>query len=228
MDDGFGGDFTLVLSGADLPEVTAYTASGSNITTGNLYRFYTVSENAVGLSTSVSSIASFRACQAPSGLDPPTRVATTESSVSLSWAGPTDDGGCSITGFALFVADEAAATAAGLTYAEVHSDAVRNLPSLNSFTITDFSTLPTSISVGANLRVQLHVFNQGGFSISSSRTLRVVLAAAPPAPAAGPARDSSATTSSLIRVTYSAPASDGGSPITNYEVQMDDGIGGGF
>lgn len=32
----------------------------------------------------------------------------------------------------------------------------------------------------------------------------------------------------MIRVTYTAPASDGGTPLTNYEVQMDDGLGGGF
>ena len=36
------------------------------------------------------------------------------------------------------------------------------------------------------------------------------------------------TSSSILKVTYDAPSSDGGMPITSYEVQMDDGIGGGF
>ncbi len=42
-----------------------------------------------------------------------------------------------------------------------------------------------------------------------------------------PVRDDSSTSSDVIRITYSEP-NTGGSPITNYEIQMDDGYGGGF
>jgi hypothetical protein len=57
--------------------------------------------------------------------------------------------------------------------------------------------------------------------------LRVVLAGTPGAPASAAVRDATVTSATTLRVTYSPPA-DGGSPITNYEVQIDDGVGGGF
>jgi hypothetical protein len=56
--------------------------------------------------------------------------------------------------------------------------------------------------------------------------LKAILAGTPQAPSSGPVRDS-VTSSSLLKVTYSPP-NDSGSPISNYEVQMDDGVGGGF
>jgi hypothetical protein len=42
-----------------------------------------------------------------------------------------------------------------------------------------------------------------------------------------PTSDPTITCGTAIKILYSAP-SDGGSPITNYEIQMDDGYGGGF
>ena len=57
MDDGEQGDFSLVFSGAGYPDLIEYTADGDLIVTGRPYRFYTVSENYVGLSTSASDIA---------------------------------------------------------------------------------------------------------------------------------------------------------------------------
>lgn len=71
-------------------------------------------------------------------------------------------------------------------------------------------------------------FNEGGFSVTSTQSLRVVLASVPSQPAHGAGSDASVTSATAIKVLYDAPASDGGTPITNYEVQMDDGIGGGF
>jgi large repetitive protein len=226
MDDGAGGDFSLVFSGSGYPDLTQYSVTGAAISTGALYRFYLVSENAVGLSAAASDISAFRACEAPSGLAPPTRVATSESSVSVAWLPPADDGGCSVTGYALFVGDEAlAGPGDALSYVEVHAADVRDRPSLNSFTVT---ALPSGVAPGASLRFKLAAFNQGGFSATSERSLRVILATVPSAPAAAAASDPAVTSSSVIKVTYSAPASDGGSPISNYEVQMDDGVGGGF
>ena len=225
MDDGSQGDFSLVFSGAGYPDQVEHTVDGALVETGLPYRFYTVSENYVGLSTSTSAIAEFRACQAPSGLAAPTRVSTTDSSVELAWTAPEDDGGCTLTGYALLAGDEDAATAQGVSYAEVHSSAVGGDPTIGTFTVTE---LPPSASAGSNLRFKLMAFNEGGFSVTSTQSLRVVLASVPDQPTAPAARDSALTSPTMLRVTYSAPASVGGSPITNYEVQMDDGIGGGF
>lgn len=61
-----------------------------------------------------------------------------------------------------------------------------------------------------------------------------LLASVPLKPTDVPASDSTVTSSTVIRVTYSvgtvgvtAP-DDGGSPLVSYEVQMDDGLGGDF
>ena len=144
----------------------------------------------------------------------------------LSWSPPADDGGCAVTGFALLLGDEKDATASGeIPYAEVHAADVRNEPNLSAFSVTAF---PAGTAVGANLRFKLIVFNQGGFSTTSSNSTRVELAGVPQAPASAPTRDHAVTSGSVIRVTYSAPPSDGGAPLTSYEVQMDDGLGGGF
>jgi hypothetical protein len=144
----------------------------------------------------------------------------------LSWSAPTDDGGCAVTGYALLLGDEKDASASGeIPYSEVHAADVRNKPTLSSFSVTSF---PAGTAVGANLRFKIIVFNQGGFDTTSTNSTRVELAAVPAAPAGAPARDHAVTSGSVIRVAYLPPPNDGGSPLTSYEVQMDDGLGGGF
>lgn len=88
--------------------------------------------------------------------------------------------------------------------------------------------MPDTAAAGATLRFKMMAFNEGGFSVTSTQSLRVVLASVPTQPAHGAVSDASVTSATAIKVLYDAPASDGGTPITNYEVQMDDGIGGGF
>jgi hypothetical protein len=135
-----------------------------------------VSENHVGLSTSASDIAEFRACLEPSGLAAPITVSTTDSTVSISWSAPEDDGGCALTGYAILAGDEDVATSSGVTYSEVHSGEVRDDPSMSTFTVTE---IPATASAGSNLRFKLMVFNEGGFSVTSTQSLRVVLASVP-------------------------------------------------
>lgn len=224
MDDGSNGEFALVFSGSGYPDLTQFASAPGTVAMGQLYRFYLVSENHVGLSTAASDIAAYRACQAPGDLDPPERVSTSQTAVTLVWSPPGDDGGCTITSYALFMGDEATATAVGIVYSEVHSSEIRDRPSLNTFTVT---ALP-SVAVGTTLRFKLAAFNQGGFGATSDRSLRVVLASTPTQPTDAAASDTSVTSGSVLKVTYLPPPSDGGSPVTNYEVQMDDGVGGGF
>lgn len=54
------------------------------------------------------------------------------------------------------------------------------------------------------------------------------MAGVPDTPTSAPLRDHDVTSGQVIRVTYSAPTTDGGNPLISYEVQMDDGLGGGF
>ena len=51
----------MIFSGSGYPDQTEYTVS-TDLETGMPYRFYVVSENYVGLSTSASSITEHRAC----------------------------------------------------------------------------------------------------------------------------------------------------------------------
>jgi hypothetical protein len=108
-------------------------------------------------------------------------------------------------------------------FVEVHATTVNNKPMLTSYSITD---LPSGI-LGKSVKFKVKVTNIGGYFSETCEALSVVIANVPTTPAAGPVSDLTITTISLIRVTYAEPA-NGGSLLTNYEVQMDDGIGGGF
>lgn len=102
------------------------------MTTGNPYRFYVVAENYVGLSSAPSDISTHWVCHAPSGLEPPTRVSTTSTSVDLAWSPPSDDGGCAVTGYAILFGDEKDASPTGeIPYTEVHAVQVRDNPNLS-------------------------------------------------------------------------------------------------
>jgi titin len=150
--------------------------SDSSLETGLNYRFYVVSENYVGLSGQASDISEYRLCQLPTGIEPPSVVSTTSTSIDLSWSRPSDDGGCSVTGYGILVADEASGSTSSLTYQEVHSSVLNSDSSITSYTITE---LPVSALPGTTLRFKLKVYNQGGFSAESIQATRVVLASVP-------------------------------------------------
>ena len=68
----------------------------------------------------------------------PERTGSTANSMSLHWEHPEDNGGCLITGFAVFRND---GTAEGEITIEANADSdtnVRNRPTLDALTITNF------------------------------------------------------------------------------------------
>jgi hypothetical protein len=157
------------------------------------------------------------ACIAPSGLDRPIQGAVSKTSVELYWMEPYDDGGCPLYGYSILRDD-----GAGGSFVEVHATDVNGKPSLNTYTVTD---LPTSTSI-LTVKFKIKAINKAMLSVTS-KPRSIVLASPPSAPLSAPYSDSLLTTSSMIKVLFNEP-SDGGSPILNYEVQMDDGMGGGF
>lgn len=105
-------------------------------------------------------------------------------------------------------------------FVQVHAETM-SLPSLRSFTVTD---LP---AVGTVVQFKIEATNRGGFSNTSYETLTVVIADVPATPIDAPVSDILSTNSLQIVISFDEPAS-GGSVLTNYEVLIDDGLGGGF
>lgn len=69
--------------------------------------------------------------------------------------------------------------------------------------------------------------NRGGYYNISYDALSVVIADVPATPTNAPVSDAEYTDPTRIRVTYDEPSS-GGSVLTNYQIAIDDGLGGGF
>lgn len=206
------GDFRLVHQG----QRNTLTATVTGLTTGLPYRFYVQAENYVDKSIA-SDIKTVYSCISPSGMDAPIKGTVTTTSVKLYWLPPLDDGGCPLLGYSILRDDGASGN-----FIEVHASDVNALPSLNQFTVTDLPTTPS----GKTVRFRIQAHNIGGHSVVS-KTTNVVIASVPGTPGSAPVSDFSATTGSLIKITYSKP-DEGGSPILNYEIQMDDGLGNGF
>lgn len=77
------------------------TFTSPNLVTGRLYKFKHVALNKVGESVA-STTQSIYACVAPSGFERPVVTTSTETSITITWKDPKDNGGCPITGFKVF------------------------------------------------------------------------------------------------------------------------------
>ena len=71
------------------------------LTPGAVYTFKVSAANYNGEGAE-SSAAPLRSCVAPSGVSPPKLVGSTESTVTLRWEQPLDDGGCAVSGYRLY------------------------------------------------------------------------------------------------------------------------------
>ena len=70
-------------------------------------------------------------------MDPPTRHSSTSTQLTLDWTAPSSEGGCSVTGYAVFRDDGSA----GAVSTEVNTGSdtnVRDKPTLRSMLITNF------------------------------------------------------------------------------------------
>lgn len=105
----------------------------------------------------MSTTFTFNACLAPSSQLNPYRIDSTTTSITLGWHEPLDDGGCPITGYAVF-RDEGNE---GATTVEVNSNgdtAVRGIPTLRQLIVTN---LPAGAQ-GNYVRFSITAFNREG------------------------------------------------------------------
>jgi len=152
------------------------------LTTGEIYRFKVSAFNFNG-EGSLSAELSTYSCTPPSSLSAPLRSSSTLTTMTLDWTAPSDDGGCPITGYALFRNDGAL----GATTTEVNSNndpSIRDLPALRQAVVTFFPASPT----GLTFSFKVSAFN--AIASVDSETINYILGTTPSAPAAGPSLDS--------------------------------------
>ena len=101
-----------------------------NLKRGRAYRFYIVAEafNETGPSSPISTIFT---CVVPSGLQAPTFVKTTSTTMSLVWIEPKNNGDCPLLGFALF-RDDGLSTDTVIEVNQVNDPLIRNIHTLNA------------------------------------------------------------------------------------------------
>lgn len=195
MDDGLGGDFEEIYYGENSATLTTYTVT--NLTPGRQYRFKTQAENMNGFGLE-STITSIYACTEPSQFAAPKFKESTSTSLTIQWEEPEENGGCAITGYAVF-RDDHDATDPSIEVNSANDASVRNIPTLREKAATLLNT-----DIGETYRFKVQVFNQAGLSAFSD-TVSMIFATVPGTPSA-PTEVSSSTDS----ITISFTATDNG------------------
>lgn len=214
--------YELVYDGAGYPQVRSAVLSG--LTPGDHYDFKVSAMNFNGEGPQSTLSLETYSCTAPTGMPAPVRVDATSTSTTttLSWEEPSGNGGCPLTGYALYRSDPAQADPAGGTevFVEVNSDNdsnIRNQPDLLEATVTFYD----ASSTGLYFKYYVEAINAIGGTVGT--TAEYILATIPSAPSLAPIQVPSLTSSTQITVLLTELTTDsetGGAPIISYALQM--------
>jgi titin len=144
--------------------------------------------------------------------------------LTIGWTAPSDDGGCPITGYAVFRDNGAGGNIVTEVNTALDSN-IRDKPTLFSMIVTYYPALPT----GLTFAYQVYGYNSVG--LVKSDTSSFILASIPSTPSSGPTKVSSDSSDTQIRVvfnTLTTTVETGGSTILSYNLQIDDGNQGNF
>lgn len=126
--------YSVVYNGANKPQTLSHTVS--HLSTGQSYNFKLVALNFNGQSLE-SPVYTFNICNVPVMNAVPYKIASTTTSITLGWDNPIDDGGCPITGFAIF-RDDGAGSDIDTEVNTNNDPTVRDIPTLDFLKVTYF------------------------------------------------------------------------------------------
>jgi hypothetical protein len=220
------GDTTVVYDGSANSEKLFFNVTG--LETAARYSFTVQSVNANGVSEPSDELLTV-VCLPPTGFARATYTSSTRTSITLSWKTVTDNGGCPLLYYKLYMNDGLG----GSTFLEIDWPALENKPYLTQHTVTKESTADSStggatLTTGRAYRLKLSAHNEVG-EVPSTNYVEIVAASAPDAPATPPSQNFASTDIDRIRVEYSSLdtlATNGGSSILGYDLWRDDGAGG--
>lgn len=186
---------------------------GSNVfshwNNGNTTSYYAITPTqntmltAYYSTSTCSSGATSTAPGAPTGL---AATAASSSQVNLSWTAPSNSGSSAITGYKI-----ERSTDSGTSWSAIQSN--------TGSTSTTYSDSGLAASTTYTYRVS--AINSAGTSTPSSTAAATTLANTPPTvPSAPLGLVASASSSSQIHLSWAVPASNGGSPVTGYEIEQ--------
>lgn len=187
------------------PAATTSPIEITGLTNGQTYQVQLRAINAQGSGTATSSTSGTPAPAAPSAPTISSVSASGSGQLSVAFTAPTDNGGSTITNYAY-------STDNGLNYT------VRNPVSTTSPIVI------TGLTNGTGYQIKIKAINTSGQGTASlSATGTPISASVPGAPTATKARLTG--TDADIYVEWTAPASDGGSSITDYVIEYSDDAG---
>jgi titin len=194
-------------------QVTTYSHTG--MTTGTTYTYKISALNSIGTSTASAEVSvtptsasTAAAPGAPTGL---VASAISPTKIDLTWSAPTSNGGYPITGYKIQYR----------TGSDQYADLIANTAS----TTTAFSH--NGITAGQLYIYRIYTITS--FATSEKSSLEVTVqpksASASTAPGAPTGLVASAVSATQVNLSWSAPASNGGYPITGYKIEYKKGTG---
>jgi titin len=180
----------------DYSGVTGATVSGLSNGTAYIFRVAAVNEAGTGsYSTSSASVTPLTVPDAPTSL----MGSAGDTQVALTWSAPTSDGGSAITDYVV----------------ELSADSGTNWSPFSDGTSTATGATVTGLTNGTAYIFRVAAINAAGTGAYSTDSGPVTPATTPDAPTSV----SGTAGNSEVSLTWSAPASDGGNAITDYEVE---------
>lgn len=187
-----GSNWTTVIADTGSTETT-YTVTGLDAGTEYIFRVAAIN----GTGTSTPSLNAAATPYTTPGAVAITSVTEDDSSLSVTFAEPADDGSSAIIGYEISTDGGTTWTDAGTTAGTVVISPLEN---------------------GSTYEVVVRAVNTAGPGESSSS-----VSATPRTIPGSPSVDSVTETDGTLTVAFSAPSDDGGAAITGYEVSIDDG-----